>query len=71
MKLRSPLNVGYTIGLLGWPVGGFGFDGFDTATGGAIIGTGSLLVLACFGAELGLRLRDRRRASNLPHRVDT
>jgi hypothetical protein len=59
MRLRSPLNVIGAIGAAGWPIGGFGLDGFRTATGRAIIGVGSCIYLAAAATELILRFRSR------------
>jgi len=62
MELRPRLQLLFSLGGLGWPVGQFGFGGFDNAVGGTIIGVGSFILLAALGAEAALRARERRRA---------
>lgn len=62
MQLRRPLDLFFVLGALAWPVALIAFGGTDNDTGAAIFGGGGLLVLASLGAEVGLRVRDRRRA---------
>jgi hypothetical protein len=44
-----------------WPVGLFGFGGFDEDAGSAIVAVGSVIVLSSLGAEFALRARAARR----------
>ncbi len=65
MELLSPLRAVVTIGALGWPIGLFGFGGFDNDTGSAVIGIGCLLIVGAFVTELALRARDKRRMARM------
>ena len=61
MYLRDPLGWLFTLGALAWPIGLFGFGGFDETLGAIIIGAGSALLLGTVALEFLLRLRDKRR----------
>jgi hypothetical protein len=62
VELRRPLGVFCALGSLAWPVGVFGFGGFDDDAGTVIVGVGSFVVLVSIAVELLLRGRDRRQA---------
>ena len=55
MELRRPLALVLAIGALAWPIGLFGFGGFDDSTGAAVTLVGSGLVLGAAAIELALR----------------
>jgi hypothetical protein len=63
VELRRPLGLLFALGVLGWPVGVFGFGGFDDDTGTTIVVAGCFLALGSVAAELLLRWRDQRRTT--------
>jgi hypothetical protein len=66
VQLRRPLDLLFVLGFLGWPMGLFGFGGFDNDAGGTIIGVGCLLLLSSLAVELLLRGRPIGSAQDSP-----